>query len=98
MTNQNVQPAGNGVMATSRSNGGGLGWGEGSGQGKGVERLEGYRLTLQLAAVAPALVPRGHASLRDQIDRASASVVLTLAEAMCSHYLLEGTGCGKRRS
>jgi four helix bundle protein len=79
MTNQNAQPAGDSVV-TPHSNVQGQGEGWGSGEGKGVERLEGYRLALELAVVAPELVPRGHAALRDQIDRASASVVLTLAE------------------
>jgi four helix bundle protein len=66
MMNQSAQP--------------GEGQGTGRGWGNSVERLEGYRLALELATVAPALVPRGHAALRDQIDRAAASVVLTLAE------------------
>jgi four helix bundle protein len=78
--NQSAQPATDRVTTTSCNNGGGAGRGEGQGWGNGVERLAGYRLALELAAAAPALVPRGHAALKDQIDRASASVVLTLAE------------------
>jgi four helix bundle protein len=45
-----------------------------------VERLDCYRLALKLAALAPTLVPRGHASLKDQLERATTSVVLNLAE------------------
>jgi four helix bundle protein len=39
-----------------------------------------YRLAVDLAAIAGALVPRGHGALRDQLERASTSVVLNLAE------------------
>ena len=80
MTNQSTQPAGDGVTTTNCSNDEGEGWGRGQGWGNGVDRLGGYRLALELATVAPTLVPRGHAALKDQIDRASTSVVLTLAE------------------
>ena len=80
MINQSAQPATDRVTTTGSSNGGRSGWGEGPSWANGVERLEGYRLALELAVIAPALVPRGHGALKDQIDRASASVVLTLAE------------------
>jgi four helix bundle protein len=46
----------------------------------GLENLDCYRLAVELAAVAPSLLPRGHASLKDQIQRASASALLNLAE------------------
>jgi four helix bundle protein len=46
----------------------------------GIENLDCYRLALELAALAAALVPRGHAALRDQLERARASALLTLAE------------------
>jgi four helix bundle protein len=45
-----------------------------------VERLDCYRLALELAALAATLVPRGHALLKDQLERASTSCVLNLAE------------------
>jgi len=54
----------------------------GPGSRSTVDRLDCYRLALVVAAEAPALVPRGHASLRDQIDRASASVCLNTAEGV----------------
>jgi four helix bundle protein len=47
-------------------------------------RLEGsdcYRLAVEFAALAASLVPRGHAALRDQLERASASSLLNLSEA-----------------
>ncbi len=46
----------------------------------GVERLDCYRLALELSRLAPSLVPRGHAALRDQLERASSSALLNLAE------------------
>jgi four helix bundle protein len=46
----------------------------------GLDRFDCYRLAVELAAVAATLVPRGHAALRDQLDRASSSVALNLAE------------------
>jgi four helix bundle protein len=45
-----------------------------------VDSLDCYRLALELARIAPLLVPRGHATLRDQLDRAATSVVLNTAE------------------
>jgi four helix bundle protein len=42
--------------------------------------LDCYRLAVELASIAPALVPRGHAALRDQLERASSSALLNLAE------------------
>jgi hypothetical protein len=56
-----------------------LGWGEG--KGKGVQQLTCYQFALTLTAQATALVPRGHAALRDQIERATASVPLNTAIA-----------------
>ncbi len=46
----------------------------------GVERLDCYCLAIELSKQASALVPRGHASLRDQLERATASSALNLAE------------------
>jgi four helix bundle protein len=46
----------------------------------GLEQFDCYRLAVQLATIAASLVPRGHAGLRDQLERASTSVVLNVAE------------------
>lgn len=49
------------------------------------ERLDAYRVAVELDGLVVALVrraPRGHAWLGDQAQRASASTVLNLAEAM----------------
>jgi four helix bundle protein len=45
-----------------------------------ASRLDCYRAAVDLAARAAALVPRGHAALRDQIERAASSAALNLAE------------------
>jgi four helix bundle protein len=51
-----------------------------------AERLDVYRIALEFQAIARQLVPkRGYAELRDQLDRASISIVLNIAE-----------GCGRR--
>jgi four helix bundle protein len=45
------------------------------------ERFDVYRVALQFQELVPRLVPRrGYAALRDQLDRASASVLLNIAE------------------
>ena len=49
------------------------------------ERLDVYAVALEFAAMVPALTQGARASLRDQLERAAASVALTLAE-----------GCGRR--
>ena len=49
------------------------------------ERLDVYRVALEFAAMVPALTQGARPSLRDQLERAAASVALTLAE-----------GCGRR--
>jgi four helix bundle protein len=49
------------------------------------ERLDCYRVALQLNAHAARLVPRGHRAIRDQLARASLSISANLAE-----------GCGRR--
>jgi four helix bundle protein len=49
-------------------------------QTSGIENFDCYRLALELAALAASLVPRGHASLRDQLERASTSALLNTAE------------------
>jgi four helix bundle protein len=50
-----------------------------------VERFDCYRVALEFQQLVPRLFPRkGYASLRDQLDRASASILLNLAE-----------GCGR---
>jgi len=49
------------------------------------ERLDVYRVALEFQQLVPRLIPRrGYAGLRDQLDRASASVLLNLAEG-CGH-------------
>ena len=45
-----------------------------------LETFDCYRLALAFATLAATLVPRGHAALRDQLERASTSVVLNLGE------------------
>ena len=51
-----------------------------------AERLDVYRMALEFQAITGQLVPkRGYAELRDQLDRASISIVLNIAE-----------GCGRR--
>jgi four helix bundle protein len=49
------------------------------------ERLDVYQVALEFQAVVPQLCPRrGYAALRDQLDRASTSILLNVAE-----------GCGR---
>jgi four helix bundle protein len=51
-----------------------------------AEKLDAYRVALEFQALACQLLPkRGYAELRDQLDRASISIVLNTAE-----------GCGRR--
>jgi four helix bundle protein len=51
-----------------------------------AEKLDCYRIALEFQAFAGQLVPkRGYAELRDQLDRASISIVENIAE-----------GCGRR--
>ena len=50
-----------------------------------AERLDCYRVSLEFVELLPRLLPRrGYGSLRDQLDRASASILLNIAE-----------GCGR---
>ena len=49
------------------------------------ERLDVYRIALEFQVLVPRFLPRrGYAALRDQLDRASASILLNIAE-----------GCGR---
>src|SRR5882672_9036238 len=51
-----------------------------------AEKLDCYRIALEFQSLAGQLVPkRGYAELRDQLERASISIVLNIAE-----------GCGRR--
>ena len=51
-----------------------------------AEKLDAYRVALEFQALASQLLAkRGYAELRDQLDRASISIVLNIAE-----------GCGRR--
>jgi hypothetical protein len=55
--------------------------GVGSGPWLDAERLVVYRVALEFLAMVPRLVPaRGAADLRDQVDRASSSIVLNIGE------------------
>jgi len=48
-----------------------------------VERFEVYRVALEFQQLVPRLLPRkGCAALRDQLDRASSSILLCLAEGV----------------
>jgi four helix bundle protein len=45
------------------------------------ERFDCYQVALAFQAIVPGLLPRrGYAALRDQLDRASASILLNIAE------------------
>jgi four helix bundle protein len=45
------------------------------------ERFDIYRVALEFQRLVPGLLPRrGYAALRDQLDRASASILLNIAE------------------
>jgi four helix bundle protein len=45
-----------------------------------AHRLDCYRVAVEFQVLASALVPKGQAALRDQLERASISVVLNTAE------------------
>jgi len=46
-----------------------------------AEKLDCYRIAVEFQALAVRLVPkRGHGGLRDQLDRASVSIALNIAE------------------
>jgi four helix bundle protein len=45
-----------------------------------VERLEVFHVAVEFQAAAARLLPTGHAVLRDQLERASLSVVLNISE------------------
>ena len=49
------------------------------------ERLDAFQVALEFAAMVPALTKAARPALRDQLERASASICLNLAE-----------GCGRR--
>ncbi len=55
------------------------------------ERLDCYAVALEFAAMVPGLTKSARPSLRDQIERASASIALNLAEANGSQCLREDT-------
>ena len=69
-----------------------------------AEKLDCYRLAVAFQALTGRLLPKrsGVSGLRDQLDRASVSIVLNIAEAMVAHCLRlsdvmrrEGIGRGK---
>jgi four helix bundle protein len=45
-----------------------------------TERLHCYQVALEFQVLASALLPKGQATLRDQLERASISVALNVAE------------------
>jgi hypothetical protein len=47
------------------------------------EKLDCYRVALQLNALASRLVPRGHRELRDQLTRAGLSILLIVQPWVC---------------
>jgi four helix bundle protein len=47
-----------------------------------AERFDCYRVALDFQTLAADLLPKGCGSLRDQLDRASVSIVLNLAEGI----------------
>jgi four helix bundle protein len=53
---------------------------DGDGPRLDPERLVVYQVALEFQVLASQLVPRGHADLRSQFDRASVSIALNLAE------------------
>ena len=55
------------------------------------ERLDCYAVALEFAGLVPALTHGARSSLRDQLERASASICLNIAEAKCSQCLQERT-------
>jgi hypothetical protein len=62
-----------------------------------AEKLDVCRIALEFQSIAGQLVPkRGYAELRDQLDRASISIVLNIAEAMVPHCLRFSDGHEKR--
>jgi len=63
-----------------------------------ANKLHCYKVALELHALCCTLVSPLSRITRDQLERASLSVVLNTAEAMVPHYLLEETTCEKRRS
>ena len=65
MMNQSTQPASRATRPQSAA---------------GIETFDCYRLAVEFAALVASLVPRGHAALRDQLERASTSVALNLSE------------------
>ena len=58
-----------------------------------AEKLECYHVAQEMRVLVVGVLPGASRAARDQLDRASLSVVLNIAEAMCSHYLREATGC-----
>ena len=44
------------------------------------ERLDAFRVALEFAAMVPTLTKRARPAMRDQLERASSSIALTLAE------------------
>jgi four helix bundle protein len=49
------------------------------------QKLDCYQVALQFNTLATRLIPRGHRDLRDQLSRASLSIVLNCAESTGRH-------------
>jgi len=54
-----------------------------------LHRFHAYQLALQFRRIVVRWLPLRRAELSDQLDRASISVPLNVAEAMCSQCLLK---------
>ena len=63
-----------------------------------AEKLTVYHVALEFHELACGLIPAVHRIVKDQLERASLSVVLNLAEAMGSHYAPVATDRWKRCS
>jgi hypothetical protein len=63
-----------------------------------ANKLHVYHVALELHGLSSTLVANLNRIVRDQLERASLSIVLNIAEAAGSHYLFVETVCGKRRS
>ena len=51
-----------------------------------LHRFDAYQLSLQFRRIVVRWLPLRRSELSDQLDRASISVPLNVAEAMCSQY------------
>lgn len=84
MTEQSTCTAGNRELPPADSTQS-FGHGDGNGDGHGIlldaERLDCYRIAREMRALIAPILPTLSRTLRDQLDRASLSVPLNIAEA-----------------